>query len=140
MSCLVNCFLFCLLIAQGMCTDRLLANGHLNKGQSLVSINGFYRAVFQNDGNFVIYDVNDKALWSTKTAGQVDADKVILQFDNNLVMYTYGGKALWSSQTAKPYGSECVLVMQNDGNLVLYRTSCAMTPIDAIWASRTGQK
>ncbi|XP_043913765.1 mannose-specific lectin-like isoform X2 [Protopterus annectens] len=140
MACLVKYLILCLLVAGGMCGDQLTANTFLNKGESLVSNNGYYRAVFQTDGNFVIYTVNGKVLWASNTAGKADAAKLILQTDNNLVMYTYGGVAVWSSKTAKAYGSNCVLIMQNDGNLVTYRSTCTISPIDAVWSSGTAQK
>ncbi|XP_043914535.1 mannose-specific lectin-like [Protopterus annectens] len=123
-----------------ICINHLKANGVLNKGESLVSSNGYFRATFQTDGNFVVYTGTGKPLWATGTAGKVDAAKLILQRDNNLVIYTYGGRAIWASNSVRPYHSDCIMVMQDDGNLVIYRTSHATTPIDAIWATGTSQK
>ena len=37
----------------------------LEIGSELKSQNGQYRAVFQSDGNFVVYNQNNKVLWAT---------------------------------------------------------------------------
>lgn len=53
---------------------------------------GGHRAVFQTDGNLVVYTESGKALWASHTNGQILA----LQTDRNLVIYDEAGKALWS--------------------------------------------
>ena len=114
-------------------------------------------AVVQPDGNFVIYPKGGgpsahDALWSTGTWGHPGAHAV-LQDDGNLVMYQQGAAgssaALWStgsygrSQTIRSgaqlfpgwwtQGQYTRLVMQHDGNLVMYRNRDGA----AIWSSRT---
>ncbi|WP_410211302.1 reprolysin-like metallopeptidase [Aquirhabdus sp.] len=54
------------------------------------------RAVMQADGNFVIYNTANKALWSTKTSGLKGAS-ARLQDDGKFVIYSSGPK--WSSKT-----------------------------------------
>ncbi|MEU9476159.1 hypothetical protein AB0D93_10520, partial [Streptomyces sp. NPDC048191] len=63
-------------------------------------------AVMQQDGNFVIYDANNRFLWNTNTAGTPDnaGAWAVLQDDGNFVIYrSYGGptrgQAIWSSNT-----------------------------------------
>ena len=57
-----------------------------------------------------------------------------LQHEGNLVLYdTAGPSALWDSRTVGE--SDRTLVMQPDGNLVLYELP--VTPFDALWHSRT---
>ena len=57
-----------------------------------------------------------------------------LQHEGNLVLYdTAGPTALWDSRTVGE--SDRTLVMQPDGNLVLYELP--VTPFDALWHSRT---
>ncbi|MGP4001754.1 hypothetical protein [Streptomyces sp. 8N706] len=55
-----------------------------------------YRAVMQSDGNFVLYDVNGRALWATGTYGRPGA-YLAIQDDGNLVVYR--GGALWATNT-----------------------------------------
>ena len=113
------------------------------------------QAVMQADGNFVVRAAT-KALWSSKTAGHPGAG-LVLQDDGNLVVYDTGGHPLWSSgsvtdwpapagdrmhatdalypgvaltATARPLR----LVLQTDGNLVLYRSGVP------VWASGTNGK
>ncbi|EFJ27900.1 hypothetical protein SELMODRAFT_19248, partial [Selaginella moellendorffii] len=53
-----------------------------------------------------------------------------LNSDCNLVLYTKK-KSLWSTQTTNK-GTECILRLQEDGNLVLYSYNK-----EVIWASGT---
>jgi hypothetical protein len=57
-----------------------------------------YAAIMQNDGNFVLYDVNGRALWASGTYGHA-GDTVAVQNDGNLVVYNSSGGALWASNT-----------------------------------------
>ena len=110
-------------------------------------------AVMQGDGNFVLYDGHSHPLFATGTNGHPGA-WLALQDDGNAVVYQ-SGHPLWASNTAglpaKPTAcgaiqpghglapgesvSSCdgqhVLVMQGDGNLVLYHGGTAT------WASHT---
>jgi hypothetical protein len=91
-------------------------------------------AVMQTDGNLVLYDASNQAIWSTNTSGASCAH-LTLQNDGNLVLYGPSG-AVWASNTVNSVlepgdslnpGEELVsyheqyrLIMQGDGNLVLY--------------------
>lgn len=108
---------------------RMLMGNSLMPGQSLVSCDGTSQAVFQTDGNFVVYH-NGVAKWSTKTYNK-PANLVTLQVDGNLVVYQ-SGKALWNSNTFRAGGS-FVLVMQDDTNLVI------MDATGPIWSWMTGK-
>jgi hypothetical protein len=98
-------------------------------------------ALMQPDGNLVLYragggPATGGALWSTGTFGHPGAHTV-LQDDGNLVTYSPTGTALWSTGTyARPQtlavgtvlkpgwwaqAKYTHLVMQPDGNLVIYR-------------------
>ncbi|MFF3917201.1 N-acetylmuramoyl-L-alanine amidase [Streptomyces sp. NPDC001852] len=115
-------------------------------------------AIMQNDGNLVIYKSGGGpstggALWSTGTWGHSGA-YATLQNDGNFVVYASGGGpttggALWSTHTYKrgqtiasgqklwagwwAQAQYTRLVMQLDGNLVIYRNSDGT----AIWSSLT---
>ena len=110
-------------------------------------------AVMQGDGNFVLYDDHSQPLWASGTDGHGGAF-LALQDDGNMVVYA-GGQPLWASNTdgMPPAPTACgaiepghglapgesvsscdgqhVLVMQGDGNLVLYHGGTAL------WSSRT---
>lgn len=112
------------------------------------------RAVMQGDGNFVLYNKSNVAVWNSETAGNPNA-RIALQTDGNLVAYSSGNSALWATYTThNPLllkyvntsvrnglirrGQQLILtdrtlklVLQSDGNLVLYRNS---TPL---WATGT---
>lgn len=87
-----------------------------------------FDAVMQNDGNFVIYQVNTGPIWSTKTAQGEGMYRLLLQTDGNVVLYQGAASPIWSSRTAGSSGSK--LILQPDGNLVLYNQAT-----QPIWAS-----
>ena len=95
--------------------DTLQHGEKLGVGDSLTSQNGAYKAVLQEDGNFVLY-AGDQSVWSTDTNGQAVV-RAEVQADGNFVLYT-SDKAVWASQTK---GAKDVrLTLQDDRNLVLY--------------------
>ena len=113
-------------------TPNLFTNETLTPGQFLtVGIagqNSGYRLSLQTDGNLVVYRWNNKALWSTGTAGQAIA-YLGMQGDGNLVLYRTNGTAAWSSGT---FGANHRLVLQADGNLVIYNAAGT-----AVWNTGT---
>ncbi|XP_033885570.1 B-type lectin plumieribetin-like isoform X1 [Acipenser ruthenus] len=103
-------------------TNKLELDDFLTKGQCIFSTNGKYKVIFQNDGNFVVYEYREGVpIWASDTWGKRNADKVIMQGDCNLVMYNTKGTALWKSNTHMPNCQACCLTMQDDGNVVIYR-------------------
>jgi hypothetical protein len=104
---------------------------------SMVSTDGRFNLIYQNDGNFVLYQ-GTTVLWSSHTAITVPTggylpEQVRFQADGNLVVYdTYGGveTAVWASNTSGNPGS--TLNLQNDGNLVIYNAAGK-----AIWSTKT---
>ncbi len=105
---------------------------------------GADRVVMQGDGNLVLY-AGAKAIWSSKTNGQ-GKSRLVVQTDGNLVIYKVSGGHTWASGTqgkisTSAFGSDRLtptsptlrrgqylrssdrryaLVLQGDGNLVLY--------------------
>lgn len=75
--------------------DTLHEQQYLKIGQYLSSSKG--RAVFQEDGNFVIFE-DSKLLWSTSTSGK-NGTKLIMQDDGNLVIYDVYNDPIWASGT-----------------------------------------
>ncbi len=109
------------------------------------------RAVMQGDGNLVVYDRAGKARWDSQTHGHPGA-RLAVQDDGNAVVYARGGKALWAShseialarcgldpdermkvgQTVLACNEKFGLVVQNDGDLVVYSSAG-----QAVWRTRT---
>jgi peptidoglycan/xylan/chitin deacetylase (PgdA/CDA1 family) len=103
-------------------------------------------ASMQRDGNFVVYSRTGRAVWASGTAKHPGA-QLALQANGNVVVYDSKG-VLWStaSKDSRLLAGErlepgwylespsglCRLLMQRDGNLVLYSASD-----QALWASST---
>jgi hypothetical protein len=128
---------------------------NLNKvwGTSIPNSQAYYFSN-QSDGNLVLYDKNWKPIWATGTDGK-GASNLYLQSDGNLVLYSAGG-ATWSTNTSTQSELQTVnlslktnsiifkgqtlttpdrkynLVLQTDGNLVLYNANWK-----PIWATGT---
>ncbi|XUL91756.1 hypothetical protein ACQ86D_38410 [Streptomyces galilaeus] len=98
----------------------------LSAGQSINAKKARLR--MQTDGNFVLYDENNKPRWATMTFGS--NYHAVFQADGNLVVYTSSNQPVWASQTAGHDGA--VLRLQGDGNMVIYSGGST-----AIWASNT---
>lgn len=106
------------------------------------------RAMLRHDGDFVVLGADGKTLWHSATSGRSSA-YVRLQDDGNLVVYYAGGakgisgintvlKAgdrLHPSQYLNSADGRYRLIMQSDGNLVLYDLS--QDPDKALWATAT---
>jgi len=110
--------------------------------------------VMQTDGNLVLYNTASQPIWFTGTGGNPGA-KLSLQLDGNLVLYSAGNTPLWSNNTIhnpnylsyvntilqpgkllrgqwlETADRRYKMVLQDDGNLVLY------SPTRAVWSTRT---
>jgi murein DD-endopeptidase MepM/ murein hydrolase activator NlpD len=108
------------------------------------------RLAVQSDGHLVIYNSANQSLWQSGTYGNNGA-RLFLQDDGNLVLRSLSGTLLWASYSSlsqivvgevlrtnyslrSPNGIY-KLVLQADGNLVLYNT--ATNPWQAIWYQHT---
>ena len=58
-----------------------------------------YVAIFQTDGNLVLYGHYQNALWSSHTSGKGGV-RLEFQGDGNVVLYDGSAKAVWSTDTA----------------------------------------
>ncbi|VVN46443.1 hypothetical protein PS647_05862 [Pseudomonas fluorescens] len=106
-------------------------NQMMSAGQYLMSENGRFRLVLQADGNMVITD-NGAVVW-VADANQIYSKTLYqkrmnqrLQFviSNNGFLYDPSRKRLWiaesSHSTDKSLWYNACMVMQDDGNLVIY--------------------
>ena len=90
------------------CTDTLQGSLTLDapllSGQFLISIDGSKRAIYQPDGNFVLYGENGTVLWASKTYGIPKTFS--MQLDGNLCVYTSSGNgwcAFCQSTSNRPF-------------------------------------
>jgi hypothetical protein len=106
------------------------------------------RVVMQGDGNLVIYGPSNEVLFASNTAGRPGAS-LVAQTDGNVVIYSSEHQPLWASNTVNGIAGpgdvltagqylttangQYKLVMQGDGNLVLYTANFSR----ALWNSRT---
>lgn len=120
----------CVVALAACIPDHTDAGTVLHAGDKLQSSNG-YVAYMQGDGNFVVYNPSGTAVWNTHTAGHPGAH-LSVQVDGNVVLYASNGDALWSTKTASRDMVPSKLVMQGDGNLVLYAGTVAL------WSSKGG--
>ncbi|KAK2847697.1 hypothetical protein Q7C36_009379 [Tachysurus vachellii] len=97
-----------------MSKNFLSMDEELQKGDFLLSNNGEYKAIFQEDGNFVVYGW--KPVWASNTNGQTNAKRLIMQGDCNCVMYT-DDTVLWHTNTHNSNVKRCRLTLRNDGRL-----------------------
>lgn len=120
-------------LSQGICTDkpgycqgdrcvRGNTGATLEIGQSLWSQNKKYQLAMQGDGNLVIYCRHGstkpgKYIWHTKTHNIAIADGLRYESNGNLALYRYDRVRAWE---LNQNNESCYLVLQNDGNLVLY--------------------
>lgn len=111
-------------------SNRYILNGgfELLTGQSMRSIDSRFRLTLQSDGNLVLYDNLNRALWSSGTNGK-PVTRCLMQNDGNLVLYDNNFVHYWASNTHMFAGA--YLRLQDDGNLVIYQGSAAR------WASNT---
>jgi len=110
----------------------------IEEGKYLRSHNGYYYAVVEPDGNFVLYASahwhTKNALWSSKSGGKGKGPgfQIALQEDGNLVRYDGYHNHHWSTDTNGKGSPGRRLVLQDDGNLVLYDGAKK-----ALWATGT---
>lgn len=86
-----------------------------------------------NDGNLVIYDINNKPIWASNTINKGKAPyRSVLQADGNLVVLDSTNMPIWSTGTSGQGKGPYTAIMQNDCNFALYDSQ--ETPL---WSSNT---
>lgn len=96
----------------------MTSNDELRKGDFLISNNKKFKAVFEEDGNLVIYGW--KPIWTSESHGCKDAHRLVMQEDCNFVMYTKADNPCW--HTASNASCPCKqnrLFLRDDGVLVV---------------------
>jgi hypothetical protein len=118
-----------------------MQTGEMEPGGCLVSTNQQYELIMQTDGNLVLYyKTAGSPEWASNTAGNSGAF-LDLKATGYMAVYTPSGALAWvpdepginSDNDIIP-----VLVVQNDGNVVLYRTQQNSSGgASVLWASNT---
>ena len=110
---------FILLLPLAFCHNNLChPNEILEKGSSIESKNGVYKLILRESGDLELM-CNDTSLWSSKTKNP-DVDVFQYQSNGNLIIRKADGTYLWESKTVHTVNPPDRLVLQDDGNLVLY--------------------
>ena len=118
-----------------------LKNGqYLMNGQALVSNNGRFKIVMQDDGNLVIYIDSCKIckraetpIWASRSQHKGYAPyKLVMQGDNHLCIYSACGACIWANGMHGKGRGKVEARMQDDGNFVVYDEDEA-----AVWCTRT---
>ena len=60
------------------------------------------RLVLQNDGNMVIYDSNNRAIWHT---GTINGHRLNVENGGSIVLYDFDDNPVWSSNWTSPRSS-----------------------------------
>jgi hypothetical protein len=123
----------------------MLVGATMFPGQELVSINGWYKAAMQGDGNFVLYAKNNTVRWATHTSGNPGARLVYMP--STIIglpvapapdFPQVGGDTIHMGETLNPgdvrtsFNGWYQLRMQADGNLVIYGKNEI-----ALWSTNT---
>ena len=103
----------------------------MRQGKSLQSSNGKYKLILQRYGNLELICESLGLLWSTNT---INANADFLYFvKNELVLRGKDNTSLWKASYRG--GSPEMLIVQDDGNLVLYDTLKR-----SLWSTNTQDK
>lgn len=114
------------------------ANYFIKPGDCLISEKKKFFAILQGDGNFVVYPTSNPSrstnLWNSHTDGK-SISGALVQQDGHMVIYGAGGivqgtdgkyngipsQSIWISNKETIPFNNYYLIMQDDGNLVLYK-------------------
>ena len=126
----IKLFIISLFIISVSSKNRLYPNECLNMKDSLVSENGCFKLIMQEDGNLVIYRKSDGIpIWNTAT--YLSCSYIVCyRADGNLVVSNCEREATW---VAGAFAGGHYVELQNDGNLVNY----ADNPLRPVWASNS---
>lgn len=118
--------------------ERLAAGVNLPVNSWVRSQNGRYGLLFQQSGNLVVYrlDRNPSVpLWNSATYNS-GAVNLRLGNDGVLRLFDSASRVIWQAGESGAF-SHCYMLMQDDGNLVIYRENGNGVSVD--WASNSNE-
>ncbi|MCO5594240.1 hypothetical protein L7F22_048267 [Adiantum nelumboides] len=107
--------------------------------QAIVAQNDEFYLIMQGDCNLVLYTAGGYPLWSSRSSkGKGSKCSLSLLADGNLVITNEKKKCVWESGSsiAANCPSVFILIMQSDGNLVIYDMLSGLP----IWATGTNHE
>ncbi|HSX47567.1 MAG TPA: hypothetical protein VLF63_02220, partial [Patescibacteria group bacterium] len=113
-------------------TGTMNINGVLTTEHQLVSPTRQYRLILQTDGNLVIYNRNNVAIWSTGTHDTLPTAFTLWGVNSDLILYDSNGTWLWTAGISGMGGT--VMYLGDDGNISV-NTGNGYT----VWSLYTGQ-
>jgi len=123
-------------------STSVLTPGVLNQGGCLRSPNGRYELAMQTDSNLVLYDESNPAspvaLWALGKSFPT-TPHLRLTANGTLAMVFPNGGWSWSATPSTTGTPNPALVMQNDGNVVLYGDATGGAGAYAVWSTGTVQ-
>jgi hypothetical protein len=108
-------------------TDTM-SEGTYPLGTALTSANGSFRLAFQADGNLVL-SYGDRPFWSSKTNEGTEPGVQLILRNGVLSIRSLNGSICEYGKGGSP---GAILVVQNDGNLVIYDANHS-----TVWQSNT---
>ena len=86
-------------------SDIMKTGETLAANSGLQSPNGMYKLFLQNDANLVIYDIYDRATWSSDTQNKCPnaSPELVLQSDGNLVSCLFGQGSFKKKKLLPPF-------------------------------------
>lgn len=98
--------------------DTMRPGDSLAPGEWIMSADRSHGLTYQSDGDLVVYGPRDRAIWTSGTAGR-GVGRFAMGFDGNAgIVVPPDDQVLF--QTGTFCGPEARLVVQNDGNVVVY--------------------
>lgn len=99
-------------------------------GQQLVSNDGVYSLILQNDGNLIMYNGSGTNIWQSGTVGQGIAPyRALMESTGNFVVYDSQNTKLWETKTST---SDSSLLLENgvfkildSSNKMLWISDCS---------------
>lgn len=112
-----------------------LINKCLNPRQKRESKNGCFTAIYQEDGNFVIYKKPGIAIWSTGTWTPGNcAGRACMQKNGDFVIFDCRDSVRFRTNTVSSVSEDAVMRIMNDGNLKIFAEN---TNYFVLWSSNS---
>ena len=98
----------------------LKSNYNLQPGDKLVSPNGDYYLIYQEDGNLVLYDNQKHVFWASNSNNTGKPGEALMEKNGNFVVYNADGDPVWASETDKN-GSTCLVQLNDDAGFEIIK-------------------